>query len=86
MRAASAPGSNSNTYKVYKNCPGLTVMLWKIIQKVWKRGKNVASWKQSEGCFIPKKDAATTVDQVKIISFSNVEGKICLAVLATRIT
>ena len=85
-RAASAPGSNGITYKVYKNCPRLTVMLWKIIQKVWKRGEIVASWKQAEGCFIPKKDEATTVDQFRTISLLNVEGKICLAVLATRIT
>ncbi|XP_033755855.1 uncharacterized protein LOC117338607 [Pecten maximus] len=85
-RASSSPGPNGIPYKVYKNCPRLTMRLWKHLRVVWRRGKLADSWHQAEGCFIPKEENSETLKQFRTISLLNVEGKIFLAILAKRMT
>ena len=85
-RASSAPGPNGVPYKVYKNCPGLTRRLWKLLKVVWRKGKVIESWTTAEGCFIPKEEESKELSQFRTISLLNVEGKIFLAVIARRIT
>ena len=85
-RGASAPGPNGVPYKVYKNCQRLTRHLWKLIRVIWRRGRLADSWYKAEGCFIPKEENSEVLKQFRTISLLNVEGKICLAVLARRMT
>ena len=83
-RAASAPGPNGVPYKVYKNCQRLTRHLWKLIRVIWRRGRLADSWYKAEGCFIPKEENSEGLKQCR--TMLNVEGKICLAGLARRMT
>ena len=85
-RASSAPGPNGITYKVYKNCPRLARRLWKTLKVIWRKGRLADSWLIADGCFIPKEDESKDLRQFRTISLLNVEGKICLAVLASRMT
>ena len=84
-RAGSAPGPNGIPYKVYKNCPKLTKRLWRLIRVVWRRGALPDCWLVADGCFIPKEEESVKLNQFRTISLLNVEGKICLAVLAKRL-
>ena len=85
-RAASAPGPNGITYRVYKSCPRLARRLWRLLRVAWRRGRMTESWMEAEGCFIPKEDQSSQLKQFRTISLLNVEGKIFLAVLARRLT
>ena len=85
-RASSAPGPNGVTYKVYKNCPSLARRLWKTLKVIWRKGRLADSWLTADGCFIPKEEDSKDLKQFRTISLLNVEGKICLAVLARRMT
>ena len=85
-RSGSAPGPNGLPYRMYKQCPRLTTRLWKLLMVVWRRGVLPNDWLISEGCFIPKEENSTTLNQFRTISLLNVEGKIFLAILAKRFT
>ena len=80
------PGPNGVPYKVYKTCQRVTRHLWKLIRVIWRRGRLADSWYKAEGCFIPKEENSEVLKQFRTISLLNVEGKICLAVLARRMT
>ncbi|CAC5420998.1 unnamed protein product [Mytilus coruscus] len=60
--------------------------LWKLLAVVWRRRKMIDAWYKAEGCFIPKEENSRKVEQFRIISLLNIEGKIFLAVLAKRTT
>ena len=85
-RAGSAPGPNGITYRVYKNCPRLVTRIWKLFRTVWRRGKLAESWHRAEGCFIPKEEGSTEINQFRTISLLNVEGKMFLAIVARRLS
>lgn len=85
-RTGSVPGPNGVPYKVYKNCPKLLSILWKIIIALWKRHKISNTDRRSEGCFIPKEEDSATIKEFRTISLLNVEGKILLSLLSKRIT
>lgn len=73
-------------YKVYKNCPLLLKRLWKIPKVIWRRGKVAQQWQFAEGVWIPKEEDSKNINQFRIISLLNVEGKIFFSVAARRLT
>ncbi|CAC5417464.1 unnamed protein product [Mytilus coruscus] len=85
-RAASAPGPNGIPYRVYKNCPNLAKQLWRLIKVIWRRYRLPDEWLKSDDCFIPKEEDSKELKQFRTISLLNVEGKVCLAILAKRVT
>ena len=74
-RAASAPGPNGIPYKVYKNCPRLARLLWKLIKVIWRRGRLPEEWLKAEGCFIPKEEDSQELKQFRPISMLKVREK-----------
>lgn len=85
-RSSSAPGPSGIPYKVYKNCPLLLRRLWKIIRVIWRRGKVAQQWRFAEGVWIPKEKDSKKINQFRIISLLNVEGKIFFSIVARRLT
>ncbi|XP_053183947.1 LOW QUALITY PROTEIN: uncharacterized protein LOC128367182 [Scomber japonicus] len=85
-RASSAPGPSQVPYKVYKRCPGLLRILWKMLRVIWRRGTIAEQWRQAEGVWIPKEENSTKLEQFRSISLLSVEGKIFFSVLARRMT
>ncbi|XP_059378226.1 uncharacterized protein LOC132114105 [Carassius carassius] len=85
-RTGSAPGPSCIPYKVYKKCPMLLRRLWKLFRRIWRKGTIPSGWKKAEGCFVPKEENSSTIDQFRTISLLSVEGKIFFSVLAKRMT
>ncbi|XP_078679452.1 uncharacterized protein LOC144915086 [Branchiostoma floridae x Branchiostoma belcheri] len=85
-RAASAPGPNGVPYKVYKKCEKLKRVLWRLLKVVWRKDVVPLSWNKADGVYIPKEENSSTIGQFRPISLLNVEGKIMLGVLASRVT
>lgn len=61
VRAASAPGPNGLPYEVYKNCPRLLKLLWKLIGVAWKTQIIPSVWRRVVTTFIPKEKKTHTL-------------------------
>ena len=85
-RSASAPGPNGLPYKVYKSCPQVTKILWKLMSVAWKKQSIPAEWQEAVGIFIPKEQNSSNISQFRTIALLNVEGKVFFSVLARRMT
>ncbi len=85
-RSASAPGPNGLPYKLYKNCPQVSKILWKPMCIAWKKQSIPAEWQEAVGIFIPKEQNSTNISQFRPIALLNVEGKIFFSVLSRRMT
>ncbi|XP_039516167.1 receptor-type tyrosine-protein phosphatase beta-like [Pimephales promelas] len=84
-RAASAPGLNGISYKLYKYCPGVLRHLWNLLRVAWKNKVIPSDWRRAVTVFIPKETSSTTISQFRSIALLNVEGKIFFSVLAKRL-
>ena len=80
-RTTAAPGPNGVPYTVYKRCPGILKLLWKVLRTIWRRGRVVDQWRQAKGVWIPKE-----IDQFRIILLLNTEGKIFFSILSRHLS
>ena len=55
-RTSAAPGPNGVPYTVYKRCPGILKLLWKVLRTIWRKGRVADQWRQDEGVLIPKEE------------------------------
>ena len=85
-RAGSAEGPNGLSYKLFKRCPGVLKILWRILKVLWRRSIVPEEWAKAEGVYIPKEQGSTEIDQFRPISLLNVDGKVFFGVLAKRLT
>lgn len=81
-RTSSTAGPSGVPYKVYKHCPELLEILWKILQVVWRRGTVADQWRHVEWGWIQKEDNSTKLETFRSILLLSVEGKIFFSVLA----
>lgn len=63
-RAASAPGPNSVPYRVYKSCPRLLKLLWRLIRVVWKTQAIPSEWNKAVTIFITKEKDFQSINQL----------------------
>lgn len=84
-RAASAPGPNGISYRLYKNTPRVLKYLWKLMKVAWQKGVIPKAWRRAGGILIPK-EKNSSISQFRQISPLNVEGKIFFSVLAQRLS
>ena len=61
-RTSAAPGLNGVPYTVYKQCPGILKLLWKVLRTIWRRGRVAEEWRQAEGVWIPKEEKSKEID------------------------
>lgn len=47
-RASTAPRPIGVPYKIYKHCPELLRIIWKILQVIWCRRTVADQWRQAE--------------------------------------
>lgn len=85
-RAASAAGPNDVPYKVYKNCPMVLKLLWKMMGAAWKSKAIPPAWNKAVTTFIPKEKDSHNISQFRGIALLNVEGKIFFSVMAKLMT
>ena len=84
-KASSAPGPNGVPYRVYKNAPGVLRFLWKLFKVVWHKQSIPTAWCRAGGVLIPKEKESVRIDQFRMISLLNVEGKIFFSIVAKRL-
>ena len=85
-RSASSPGQSGVPYTVYKRCPTILKHLWRIIKTIWRKRIIPKNWKRSNGIWIPKEENSKDINQFRIISLLDTEGKIFFSILARRLT
>lgn len=74
-RAASAAGPNGVPYKVYKNCPMVLKLLWKMTGAAWKSKAIPPAWNKAVTTFIPKEKDSHNISPFRGIALLNVGGK-----------
>lgn len=77
---------NGLPYKLYKSCPQVVRILWRLMRTAWKNQQVPAEWQQGIGVFIPKEQDSCSISQFRNIDLLNVEGKIFFSILARRMT
>ena len=86
-RSASTPGPSGVPYLVYKRCPELLRILWKILKVIWRRGRvDPHQWRCAEGVWIPKEENSKNISQFQTISLMSVEGKVFFSIVSRRLT
>ena len=85
-RAGAALGPKGVPYTVYKRCPGILKLLWKVFRTIWRRGGVADQRRQAEGVWIPKEEKSKEIGQFRIISLLNTEGKIFFSILSRRLS
>ena len=65
--STSALGPSRIPYGIYKHCPGLLQLLWKIIKMIWWRGRVADQWRFAEGVWIPKEENSKEIEQFRSI-------------------
>ncbi|XP_071500857.1 uncharacterized protein [Diadema antillarum] len=85
-RAGSAAGQNGLSYKLFKYCPRVRRVLWRILRVLWRERIVPVSWCVAEGVYIPKERDAKGTGKFRPISLLNVDGKILFGVLARRLS
>ena len=83
--AGASPGPNGIPYKVYKACPRLLQLLWKLLKVVWRQEVVPSFWGEADGVYIPKEELSKLLNQFRPISLQNVGGKIFFGVLTGRL-
>ena len=72
----SSPGPNGIPYLIWKRCPYLARLLYRIICKVWSLGEIPPSWQQAMVILLPKPDTLDDPSQFRPIALSNCDGKV----------
>ena len=85
-RSGSAPGPSGITYKIYKMCPLLTRRLWRLLKVMWRKKEIPSAWLLAEGCFVPKEENSSTLDQFREILLLSIEGKIFWSIVVKWLT
>ena len=85
-RAKSSPGINGISYKLYKRCPKILALLWKLLLEAYTKKFIADNWGLADGIHIPKEKDTGKIEQFRPISLLNVEGKIFFGVIAKRMT
>eukprot|EP00057_Strongylocentrotus_purpuratus_P031916 XP_786079.3 PREDICTED: uncharacterized protein LOC580961 [Strongylocentrotus purpuratus] len=86
-RNASSPGQNGIPYKMYKKCPRLLKIIWKLMLDVWRTKYIPVQWRVAEGVYIPKSATPNekTITDFRPIALLNVEAKMFFAIPAKRL-
>ena len=66
-RAGSAAGQNGLSYKLFKCCPRVRRVLWRILRVLWRKKALPESWCVAEGVYIPKEKDAKEIGQFQPI-------------------
>lgn len=77
---------NGIPFLLYKKCPTLLKWLHTNLKLAWKNYHISQQWVIAAGVYIPKEKNSRDISQFRPISLLNVEGKIFLAFLASRLT
>ena len=85
-RNSSAPGPNGIPYLIWKRCPFLSQLLYKLICRVWATGLIPAMWQKANIILIAKSEKLDDPSQFRPIALGNCDGKIFFSLLSRRLS
>ena len=85
-RASSSPGPDGVPYKVLKQCPKLTKILWRLLVVLWRNSVVPEEWNKADGVYIPKELKSEGISAFRPISLLNISGKIMMGIFARRLS
>lgn len=81
-RNKSSPGPNGVPYVVYKRCPRITHIIYRILSKLWDKKVIPQQWRIGEAILIPKTEDVSDPSKFRNITKTNTSGKLNMGVLA----
>ena len=84
-RNSSSPGPNGIPYVLYKRLPSLHRHLHGIFCRVWQQGVVPLAWRVANMVLLPKGDDASHPSLMRNIALSNVEGKVCMSLVSSKL-
>ena len=86
-RNGSSPGVNMIPYKVYKKCPNVCFVLFRIFKSCFRNAVVPIQWRIASEVYIPKvkNPSIITVKDFRPISLLNVEGKLFFSLISNRL-
>ena len=75
-RNGSASGLNGNRYLVYKRCPKVRTMLYKIYQRLWKLRKTPLGFRLAWQLQLPKSENTSHPSEMRPITILNSEARL----------
>lgn len=84
-RSPSAPVPSGVPYSVYKRCPRLLQLFWKMLNVIWRRGRDADQRRFTEGVWIAKEENSRDLDLFRSISLLYTESKIFFCILSRRV-
>jgi len=84
-RNKSAPGANGVNYLVYKRCPSLSDLLYKLICRIWTSGVVPPQWQVGVSTLIAKTDDLKDPAKFRNITLQNCSGKLFFSLWGDRV-
>ena len=81
----ATPGPSGVPYIIYKKCPQVTGLLYKLLKEIWINRKIPLSWRLGETILIPKTDDQSDLSNFRPITLTNSAGKIFFTIVARKI-
>ena len=83
-RNKSSPGPNGVPYLVYKRCPRVTLIIFKILSTLWEKKIVPLQWRIGEAILIPKTEDLSDPSLFRNITKTNTSGKLQMGLLADK--
>ena len=83
-RNKSSPGPNGVPYTIYKRCPRVTWIVFRILCSLWKNKKVPLQWRVGEAILIPKTEDLSNPSLFRNITKTNTSGKLNMGLLADK--
>ena len=83
-RNKSSPGPNGVPYLVYKRCPRMAKVLFKLLDSLWGIQRVPLQWRVGEAILIAKTEDLDDPSKFRNITKTNTSGKLQMGLLADR--
>ena len=84
-RNGSAPGSDGLPYLLYKNCPRLRSLLFRVIRRVWRERSIPRLWQLASIILLAKSEKVEDPAEFRPIALGNVGGKLIFTLVQRRL-
>jgi len=83
-RNKSSPGPNGVPYTIYKRCPRIAWIVFRILCSLWEEKRVPLQWRVGEAILIPKTEDLSNPGLFRNITKTNTSGKLNMGLLADK--
>ncbi len=84
QKRRNAPGTNRILYLVWKKCPRITGLLYKVICNIWRSASIPTDWEVGKKIFISTEENTSDPAFFRPITLKNSGGNLGMGILAQR--